>query len=321
MSAAPGRRAAYLSPGRDLGAGMELARRAETLGYESVWVTHGAGRDSFLVLAAYGAATSRIGLGNGVVPIYPRHPVAMAQSALTLAELTRGRFVLGIGVSHRPSMEGQLGLALRRPLGEMREYVAVLRGALGSGADFRGEHYQVRWSIALPEHPTAPPVYLAALSPRMLELAGEIADGAVLWLCAPRYIREVAMPAITRGRARAGKPLAGFEVVAAVPLAITADAASARQAFRGELVRYLTLPFYRAMLEASGFGAALREFDASGATPEALADALGAVGDEAAGRAAVAEYRAAGVTLPAVRPVTFPDAPWYGPTLEAAAAW
>lgn len=321
MSAAPVRRAAYLSPGRDLGAGVALARRAEALGYESVWVTHGAGRDSFLVLAAYGAATSRIGLGNGVVPIYPRHPVAMAQSALTLAELTRGRFVLGIGVSHRPSMEAQLGLALRRPLGEMREYVAVLRGALGSGADFRGEHYRVRWSIALPEPPAAPPVYLAALSPRMLELAGEIADGAVLWLCAPRYIREVAMPAIARGRARAGKPLAGFEVVAAVPLAVTADPAPAREAFRGELVRYLTLPFYRAMLEASGFGAALKEFDASGVTPAALAEALGAVGIEAAGRAAVAEYRAAGVTLPAVRPITFPDAPWYGPTLEAAAAW
>lgn len=321
MSAAPVRRAAYLSPGRDLEAGVELARRAETLGYESVWVTHGAGRDSFLVLAAYGAATSRIGLGNGVVPIYPRHPVAMAQSALTLAELTRGRFVLGIGVSHRPSMEGQLGLPLRRPLAEMREYVAVLRGALGSGADYQGEHYQVRWSIALPERPTAPPVYLAALSPRMLELAGEIADGAALWLCAPRYIREVAVPAIARGRARAGKPLAGFEVVAAVPLAITRDPGPARQAFRAELVRYLTLPFYRAMLEASGFAAALREFDTSGETPESLAAALGTVGDDAVGRATVAEYRAAGVTLPAVRPITFPDAPWYGPTLEAAAAW
>ena len=78
------RRAAFLNPGRDLPTGIELARRAEALGYESVWVTHGSGRDSFLVLAAYGAATTRLGLGNGVVPIYPRHPVAMAQSALTL---------------------------------------------------------------------------------------------------------------------------------------------------------------------------------------------------------------------------------------------
>src|SRR5256885_11653180 len=74
------RRAAYLTPGRDLATAVELARRAEALGYESVWVTHGLGRDSFLVLAAYGAATTRLGLGVGVVPIYPRHPVAMAQA-------------------------------------------------------------------------------------------------------------------------------------------------------------------------------------------------------------------------------------------------
>src|SRR2546429_5674693 len=124
------RRAVYLTPGRDLAAALELARRAEALGYETVWVTHGLGRDSFLVLAAYGAATTRVGLGNGVVPIYPRHPVAMAQAALTLAEMTRGRFVLGVGVSHRETMEGMLGLSLHAPLATMREYVGVLRGAL-----------------------------------------------------------------------------------------------------------------------------------------------------------------------------------------------
>src|SRR5687768_18261347 len=127
--------AAYITPGADLGAATELARSAERLGYDSVWVTHGLGRDSFLVLSAYGAATTRIGLGNGVVPIYPRHPVAMAQAALTLAEITRGRFRIGIGVSHRATMEGMLGLTLDDPLGVMREYVATLRGALNSSAD------------------------------------------------------------------------------------------------------------------------------------------------------------------------------------------
>src|SRR5207244_10484053 len=110
------RRAAFLNPGRDLAVGVDLARRAEALGYDSVWVTHGSGRDSFLVLAAYGAATTRLGLGNGVVPIYPRHPVAMAQAALTLSEMSGGRFRLGIGVSHKVSMESSLGITLREPL-------------------------------------------------------------------------------------------------------------------------------------------------------------------------------------------------------------
>ena len=84
----------FLNPGRSLATAVDLARRAEELGYESVWVTHGGGRDSFVVLSAYGAATRRVAVGNGVVPIYPRHPTAMAQAALTLSELTGGRFRL-----------------------------------------------------------------------------------------------------------------------------------------------------------------------------------------------------------------------------------
>ena len=315
------RRAAYLTPGRDLATAVELARRVEALGYESVWVTHGLGRDSFLVLAAYGAATTRLGLGVGVVPIYPRHPVAMAQAALTLAEATGGRFTLGIGVSHRAMIEGMLGLALDAPLAVMREYVTVLRGALGAGADFEGRHFRVRWSLALPERPVPPRIHLAALTRKMLELAGEIADGAILWLCPPAYVRDVALPALERGRKRAGKTLSGFEVVAAVPLAVTGDVAGARAALRVELALYLALPFYRAMLEASGLGPDVRAFDRDGEVPETLADALGTVGDAAAARAYVAAYRDAGVTLPAIRPIAFPDALWYRRTLEEAVAW
>jgi F420-dependent oxidoreductase-like protein len=313
--------AAYLNPGQDLATAIDLARRAEALGYESAWVTHGVGRDSFVVLTAYGAVTTRLGLGNGVVPIYPRHPVAMAQEALTLSEVTGGRFTLGIGVSHRPSMERMLGLDLVDPLGIMREYVAVLRGALAGRAAFEGTHYRVDWSLGLPKTPPAPRVYLAALSARMLELAGEIADGAILWLCSPDYVARVAVPALTRGRRRAGRALDGFEIVAAVPLAVTDDAGAATSAFRAELTRYLALPFYRAMLEASGHGDALRAFDASGETPASLVPALGGIGRPEQARAMVDAYRRAGVTLPAVRPITFPEAPWYRATLEAAAAW
>jgi len=315
------RRAAYITPGRDLTAATDLARLAEQLGYGSVWVTHGHGRDSFLVLAAYAAATTRLRVGNGVLQILPRHPVATAQSALTLAELSGGRFTLGLGISHRPMMEEMLGLTIVDPLTTMREYVTVLRGALGDGAHFDGKHYRVHWAAAMPSRPPAPPIYLAALSSRMLELAGEIADGVILWLSPPAYVRSVAMPALERGRRRAGKTLDGFEIVCAVPLAVTDDAEGARSAFRAELVRYASLPFYRAMLETSGFAAALREFDRTGAVPASLADALGGIGDAGAARAFMADYRAAGVTLPAVRPITFPDAPWYRRTLEEAAAW
>jgi F420-dependent oxidoreductase-like protein len=314
------RTAAFVIPGAELGPSVELVRRIEDLGYDSVWITHGLGRDSFLVLAAYGAATTRIGLGNGVVPIYPRHPVAMAQSALTLCEMTGGRFRLGIGVSHKASMEDMLGLRLVEPLGVMREYVAVLRGALGDGSRFDGRHYRVNWSMAVPRRPASPPIYLAALSEKMLELTGEIADGAILWLCPPAYIREVAIPALERGRRRAGRSLEGFEIVAAVPLAITDNAATAQKAFRGELARYAMLPFYRAMMERAGLAAELKVFDRDGEVTARMAEALGGVGDRDVARATLTAYRAAGVTLPAVRPITFPDAPWYRRTLEEAGA-
>jgi hypothetical protein len=108
--------------------------------------------------------------------------------------------------------------------------------------------------------------------------------------------------------------------MAAVPLAVADDVAAARAAFRGELARYAALPFYRAMMEASGLGEGLRAFDRDGAVPESMAQVLGAVGDAAAAGAYLNAYREAGVTLPAVRPITFPDAPWYRRTLEVARA-
>src|SRR3989449_3800038 len=147
------RKACYLNPGRDLATAVTLARRAESLGYDSAWVTHGLGRDSFLVLAAFGAATSRLGLGNGVVPIYPRHPVTMAQASLTLSEATGGRFRLGIGVGHRAGMEAQPGLPATEPRAVVRARVVGLRRAPRAGRRVSRRHYRVHWSMAMPERP------------------------------------------------------------------------------------------------------------------------------------------------------------------------
>ena len=319
---------AYLIPGMDLHLAVELARAAETWGYESLWVTHGGGRDAFLILSAYGQATRTIGLGTGVVPIYPRHPVALGQEALTLAELSDGRLRLGIGVSHRPSMTEALGLELGEPLKVMREYVAVLRAALTGQVEHAGERYRVHWKSALSRLPDPPSVLLAGLSAKMLELAGEIADGVILWLCTPAYARQVVVPAVSRGRERAGKPLAGFEIVAAVPVALTSEVTGATALFKDELVRYLQLPFYRAMLAASGFGEALAAFDrdrsrasAPGqAVPDQLVGALGAIGNADLVRTYAGAYRQAGVTLPAIRPIGSLDAPHVRPTLRGFAS-
>jgi len=315
--------AIFLNPGADLPGAVALAQRADALGYDSVWVTHGVGRDALLVLSAYAHAAPRVGLGTGVIPVYPRHPVLLAQEALTLAESSRGRFRLGIGVSHAPSMARGLGLDMGRPLEVMREYVTVLRVALTGTVEHEGARYRASWQSGLPRLPAPPPIYLAGLGPKMIELAGEIADGVVLWLCAPAYIRDVAMPALRRGRERAGKSMAGFAVIAAVPAALTVERAAGLALFKAELARYLSLPFYRKMLEQSGFAADIAQFDrtpAPAAVSDRLAGALGAIGDFRVIAEFVAAHRAAGVTLPALRPIAFPDAPHYVPTLEAASS-
>jgi alkanesulfonate monooxygenase SsuD/methylene tetrahydromethanopterin reductase-like flavin-dependent oxidoreductase (luciferase family) len=165
---------------------------------------------------------------------------------------------------------------------------------------------------------------MAALSPNMLRLAGEIADGVLLWLCNPNYIRDVVVPMVSEGRAKAGKTLDGFEIVPAVPSAVVEDRDAALSVMRRDLLPYFSLPFDRAMIERSGFGADLERFDAAGGDPQAMGDAISqefldvlcAIGDADAVAAGVQRYRDAGATTAAVGPIAKTD---YEATLRAGA--
>src|SRR5579871_687659 len=163
-----------LIPGPDFQASLRHVQLADRLGYDSVWTTHNTARDAFVALTAYGCATSHAGLGTGIVPIYTRHPVVMAQQALSVNDLTGGRFRLGIGVSHAPNISGALGLEMGDPLDVMREYVQVIRQAFAGPVKHDGDRFRISWEYTMPRTP--PPLILAALNPKMLELAGEIAD-------------------------------------------------------------------------------------------------------------------------------------------------
>jgi F420-dependent oxidoreductase-like protein len=292
------------------------AQAAEKLGCESVWVIQlPDARDASLVLGAYAAATQRVGLGTGVLPIYTRHPTAMAQMAATLDEVSGGRFILGIGVSHRVTVEGMWGMQLKNPVDAMREYLTIVKTSLrDGGCDFEGAHFSARWMYSGPRRPSIP-VMISALNPRMLELAGEMADGVVLWMCSPSYTRDQVLPALKAGREKAGKTLEGFEVVSAVSACLTADRAAALDVFRQTVTRYASLPFYRKMLDASGFKSELE----SGTVSEAVLDELAGIGDERQVRDAIARYRDAGVTLPVVGPFGgHRGAAGFEATLEAA---
>ena len=161
----------------------------------------------------------RIKLGTGVLPIYSRTPVATAQAAATIDEYSGGRMVLGLGVSHQVTVENWYGAKLERPLRAMREYARSCARASGRGPAARARSSRPSFRFMGYEPRADLPIYVAALSPKMLRLAGEIADGVMLWLCNPNYIRDVVVPEVRAGRERAGKSLDGFDIVAAVPAA------------------------------------------------------------------------------------------------------
>jgi alkanesulfonate monooxygenase SsuD/methylene tetrahydromethanopterin reductase-like flavin-dependent oxidoreductase (luciferase family) len=313
----------FISPGRSLDSAIERVRLAESLGYEAVYTTHIAGRESLTVLTAYALATRAIRVGTGVVPIYTRTPATMAQTAVTIAELSGGRLTLGLGVSHRPVVEGWHGQSIDRPVAEMREYAGIVRAILRGEAPPAGEKWRTGFHLLGVEPRPRLPIYIAALSPAMLRLAGEIADGVMLWLCCPAYVRDVVIPAVSAGRERAGKTLEGFDVVAAVPAAVVADPADAHGALRQDLLPYFGLPFYRAMLERSGFAEEIAAFDAAGGDVERMKAAisgrflaeLAAVGGVEQVRAGVARYREAGAVSPCVGPIPRTD---FEATLRAA---
>jgi F420-dependent oxidoreductase-like protein len=313
----------FISTGRSLKEAIERVKLAESLGYEAVYTTHIAGRESLTVLTAYAMSTSKIRLGTGVVPIYSRTPATMAQTAATIDELSDGRFTLGLGVSHRLIVEGWHGQSIDRPAREMREYVAIVKAILRGENPPAGQKWSSSFHLAGLDPRPQLPVYIAALSPAMLRLAGEVADGVMLWLCNPSYIREVVMPQLSAGRERAGKTMEGFDVVAAVPAALTSDVQQARSSLRLDLLPYFGLPFYRAMIERSGSGADIAAYDAASGDVEAMQAAisdafleeLAAIGEESAVRTGIERYRQAGASSPCVGPVARTD---FEATLRAA---
>jgi alkanesulfonate monooxygenase SsuD/methylene tetrahydromethanopterin reductase-like flavin-dependent oxidoreductase (luciferase family) len=317
----------FISTGRSIEQAISRVQRAEELGYESAYVTHIAGRESLTVITAYAMRSERIRIGTGVVPIYTRTPATMAQTAATIDDLSGGRLNLGLGVSHRPVVEGWHGQTIDRPVAEMREYVAIVRAILRGEAPPPGEKWRTGFQLAGLDPRPELPIYVAGLSPGMLRLAGEVADGVILWLCTPPYIRDVVIPAVREGRERAGKTLEGFDVVPAVPAAAVEDPAVAHASLRGELLPYFGLPFYRAMLERSGFEDEIAAFDVAAGRSDGDAmrqaistrflDTLAAVGDPDAVRTGVDRYRAAGATSPCVGPISKTD---FDATLTAAAA-
>jgi F420-dependent oxidoreductase-like protein len=237
------------------------------------------GVDALTVIAVAGQTVPDIEMLTAVIPVYPRHPVTLAQQALTTQDACGGRLALGIGLSHQPNVEHTWGMSFERPLDYMREYLAILQPLLhGEPAAFQGQRLtgQVQLSLAS----VAPPsVILAALGERMLRLAGEQADGTATWLVGPRTLESHITPVLRAAAAAAGR--SEPRIIAGLPICVTDDATSARARAGRGFVRYGQLPSYRAMLDREGVE-----------NPEEVA----IIGTEAEVETQIARVEAAGAT-------------------------
>ena len=271
-------------------------KQAEADGFSHFWVPHllTFGYDALTALAVVGQQTSRIELGTAVVPTYPFHPLGMAQHALTAQRASNGRLALGIGLSHRPLIEGMMGLSYDGAAQHMEEYLSVLRPLVSEGrVDFGGDVYNVKVELQVPDT-DAFPVLVAALAPRMLRLTGELADGTITWMAGRKTIESHIVPRISAAAQSAGRGRP--RVCVGLPIAVTDSRQDGHEVADAIFNRYGQLLNYRRLLDIEGVeGAAdvavvgneaqveqqLRAFASAGAT-DFLASIF-PVGDDADG--------------------------------------
>jgi F420-dependent oxidoreductase-like protein len=267
---------------------------ADEAGFSSLWFPQVPGYlDAMTALTLVGAATSRIEVGTAVVPVQTRHPLILAQQAITTAAACGGRFTLGIGVSHDWIIQGQLGIPYDRPARMLRDHLDVLESALGGPGqvDVDNDHFTVHATVDVTDA-AGPPVLLAALGPTMLRIAGERADGTILWMADERAIGEHVVPRIQAGANASGRP--NPRVVAGVPVCVCLphEVDRARQ-YAGDVLGHAHLsPNYVRLLEHG---------DA-----DDVGDTM-AAGDESAVAARLRAYRDAGVTDLGARVVPIGD--------------
>ncbi|WP_028183026.1 LLM class F420-dependent oxidoreductase [Salinispora arenicola] len=299
---------------------LALAQEADRLGYTVVWAAEAYGSDSPSMLAWMAGQTKRIDLGSAVMQIPGRTPAMTAMTAATIDALSGGRFRLGLGVSGPQVSEGWHGVRFGRPLARTREFVDIVRLAVArKEVAYAGEFYTLPLpdgpgkALRLGFHPPREhiPTYLAAVGPKSLELAGEIADGWLAVFYAPEFAEEQ-LAAIRAGRARVGKELAGFDVVPSVPVVIGDDVATCAELVRWYAALYIggmgsrQQNFYNQLATRMGYGDAAREVqdlylakrqrDAAAAVPMELIDRTSLLGPKERIAERMREYAAAGVT-------------------------
>ncbi|MCO5331309.1 MAG: LLM class F420-dependent oxidoreductase [Ilumatobacteraceae bacterium] len=233
---------------------IDEAHRAADMGCATFWSPQIFGQDALTTLAVVGREVPGIELGTAVVPTYPRHPMMLAQQALTVQAAIGGtsqsRLCLGIGLSHQIVVEMMWGLSFEKPVRHLREYLSVLMPLLeGQPVKYEGEEFRVQGAITVAGS-VRPSVVVAALGPQMLRVAGTLADGTSTWCVGPRTLADLTIPTLRQAAADAGR--AEPRVVCALPVCVTDDADASRKLASQVFAVYDTLPSYKTMMDREG---------------------------------------------------------------------
>jgi len=293
---------------------IDLVVLAESLGYHSAWVAEGHGGDQFAILAACAMRTSRILLGTSISSVFVRTAPTIAMAASTVADLSGGRFILGLGSSHKAQVEPEHGVVYSKPLTRTRETVAIVRQLVREGrAQFQGETIRIEnfdlWYT--PRHRDMP-VYLSAVFQKGIALCGEVADGIILTRSTVRTAAEVRKH-LAEGAAKAGRDPTAIEVTTLLPASVGDTRASALAALRPGIAFYCGFfPRYNRMMAEHGFVAeasAIAEAWARGdreaaehAVSDAMIDETSVSGTPSQCRARIEAYRQSGIDLPIISP-------------------
>ena len=296
----------------------ELSSQAEKNGFEAVWVPEGGGRDSLTSLATIAMKTDAVKLGTGILPIFARTPTNTAMGAAGMAAVSDGRFLLGLGVGHAPTVESRDGIPFNQPMTRMRETIQIIKALLsGEEVNFTGKQFKITGaSMGAATPKTKVPIYIAALGPQMLEMVGELADGVLMNWTAVDYLGE-AIGHIKRGAEKAGRDPNEIDIAGYVRVAVGDNLTESRDSLRRQVARYASNPFYRNFFAQTGFdkemsaaAAALADGNldkAADSITEEMQDQVAIVGTVEECRAALEKRRAAGLQLPVIAPFAVGD--------------
>ena len=300
---------------------VECVQLAEELGYESAWMAEGHAGDQFSVLTACAVATRKILLGTSITSVFVRSAPTIAMAAATVDYYSKGRFILGLGTSHKVQVEPDHGLVFSQAVPRLRDCVGIVRGLLRDGeVSYDGTVVNIeRFDLWFEPVRKEIPIFVAAVFPKMLEVCGEIAQGALLTYCTLDHATTAAKH-VALGAIGAGRVPSDVEVATLLPCAVSSNRDETLDGLRANTAWYATkFPRYRRLMEEAGFTeevAAVRRAWLEGDTeraadlvPSALLDKMSLVGSREELRQRLQEYRESGISLPVISPrASGPDA-------------